>query len=101
MIAEFERYQSSKFRILVGALQLLGGVGLVLGFWSPFLGLFSAVGLAVLMLFAFAIRLRIQDGFFQTIPSIGYTALNVYLCREFALVMEPSGPTIVQWLWTV
>lgn len=88
MIDEFERYRSSKFRKSVGALQLMGGVGLLGGFWIPILGLISAIGLAILMLLAFAIRLRIRDGFFQSAPSIAYTALNAYLCWEFARVVD-------------
>ena len=46
---EFERYKLSKFRIITGVLELLGGVGSLVGIlYSPIL-LLSSFGLSMLM----------------------------------------------------
>ena len=79
LIAEFERYGVPQFRILTGLLQLLGGLGILLGFyWSP-LQIFSCFGLALLMLFGVGVRIKIKDSFIQSFPAAFYCLLNSYL----------------------
>ncbi|TFF36222.1 DoxX family protein [Mucilaginibacter psychrotolerans] len=79
MTAEFERYGLGKFRILVGALQLLGGAGLLAGLlWLPSLVL-SSGGLALLMLIGFGVRIKMKDGFLQSLPSFIFMLLNGYI----------------------
>lgn len=79
LIAEFERYGVPQFRKLTGLLQLLGGMGILLGYyWSP-LQLFSCFGLALLMLFGVGIRIKIKDSFIQSFPAAFYCLLNSYL----------------------
>ena len=79
LIAEFERYGVPQFRTLTGLLQLLGGMGILLGYyWSP-LQLFSCFGLALLMLFGVGIRIKIKDSFIQSFPAAFYCLLNSYL----------------------
>ena len=64
---------------LVGALQLLGAAGLVVGFELPWVGRFSAGGLALLMLCGTGVRIKIRDSIFQTVPAFSYLVLNAYL----------------------
>lgn len=47
--------------------------------WSPFLGKVGAGGLALMMLLAILVRIKIQDGFLKTTPAILYFLLNGYL----------------------
>lgn len=79
LIAEFKRYGVPQFRTLTGLLQLLGGLGILSGFyWNP-LQIFSCFGLALLMLFGVGIRIKIKDSFIQSFPAAFYCLLNSYL----------------------
>lgn len=76
---EFVRYGFSSQRMLIGVLQLCGSLSLVAGLWVPLLGRFAAAGLAVMMLAAIGVRIKIRDSFVQTTPAILYFFLNAYL----------------------
>jgi hypothetical protein len=67
--AEFQRYQLSARRNLVGCLQCAAAVGLI-----------AAGGLALMMLVALGVRVRIKDSLPQMLPAAGYLVLNAYLC---------------------
>ncbi len=71
MKLEFERYGLPSFRKAVGALQLLGGVGLIVGMvYSPALQLYAAFGLSVLMFLGFWYALRSKmPCYWQPLPS--------------------------------
>lgn len=73
---EFVRYGLSRFRILTGFLQLLGSLGLALGFYFPVLTIISSLGLCLLMLLGIVTRIRIKDSFIQTFPALFYCILN-------------------------
>lgn len=77
---EFRRYQLGAQCRLVGVLQCLAALGLIAGCWLPWLGQAAAAGLALMMLFALGVRIRIRDRFVQMLPAMGYLALNAYLC---------------------
>lgn len=80
---EFERYGLASYRKIVGAFQLLGGMGLLIGMmYSPSLQLWAAAGLSVLMLLGFMVRLKIKDAFLLATPSLSYALLNAYICYE-------------------
>lgn len=76
---EFERYRLGAQRTLVGGLQLCAAIGLLAGLSLPWMGRAAAGGLALMMLVAVGVRIRIQDTLPQTIPALIYLALNVYL----------------------
>jgi len=77
---EFVRYQLGSQRALVGGLQLAAAFGLVAGLSQPWIGRAAAGGLALMMLVAVGVRIRIQDTLVQTSPALFYLALNAYLC---------------------
>lgn len=77
---EFRRYQLGAQCRLVGILQCLAALGLIAGFWLPWLGQAAAGGLAMMMLVALGVRIRIGDNFVQMLPALGYLGLNAYLC---------------------
>jgi len=79
MQAEFERYGLAKFRILTGCLQLLGGIGLLVGIKIPFILSFSAAGLTLLMLMGFAVRVKIKDSLLLSMPSFLFMLSNLYI----------------------
>jgi hypothetical protein len=77
IILEFERYGLPKFRKITGFLQLLGAAGLLVGLYlSPMLLLLASIGLSLLMISGFIVRLKINDNFIQSSPSFIFAALN-------------------------
>lgn len=78
---EFERYGFSSQRVLIGSLQILGALGQIGGLclWLPFLGKVAAAGLAIMMLVAVGVRIRIRDTPLQTMPAVLYFLVNAYL----------------------
>jgi hypothetical protein len=87
MKREFERYGLAGLRQFTGALEIAGAAGLVLGFRVPIIGCLSAGGLALLMFFGFLVRLKIKDGPLRAFPALLYLGLNLYLFREFLIIL--------------
>jgi hypothetical protein len=50
------------------------------GMLEPWVGRAAAAGLALMMLVAVGVRIRIKDTLIQTAPALLYMALNAYLC---------------------
>lgn len=84
MKLEFERYGLTDFqRKGTGTLQLLGSAGVLYGFLVPVMGLLASSGLALMMLFAFIVRMKIRDGFLLSAPSLIFLALNMLIAVQF------------------
>jgi hypothetical protein len=77
--SEFERYGLASERPLVGILQLLAALGQFTGLLVPVAGIAACSGLALMMLVAIHVRIRVKDSLPQTLPAILYFLLNVYL----------------------
>lgn len=80
MKQEFNRYRLGAQRVVVGMLQLVAGLGLLAGMSQPWMGRAAAGGLALMMLVAVLVRIRIKDSLPQTVPALFYLVLNTYLC---------------------
>ena len=80
MKREFDRYQFGSQRTLVGGLQLCAAIGLLAGLSQPWMGRAASAGLAIMMLVAVGVRIKIKDTLPQTTPALLYLALNAYLC---------------------
>ena len=77
--AEFERYRLPRYRVLTGALQLSGGVGLLVGLrYRPLLQL-SAAGLAAMMFLGVLVHVRIRDPGQAAIPALALLGLNLFI----------------------
>lgn len=76
---EFVRFGLSSLRQLIGLLQICGALGLLAGFRFPLLGQAAAGSLALMMLLAILIRIKIHDGFLKTTPAVLYFVVNAYL----------------------
>ena len=84
MTEEFKRFGlNTPQRKITGILQVLGGLGLLLGIDYPLIGLIAAGGLSLLMLLGFVVRLKIRDSIRQTLPSFIFIVLNGYLFWQF------------------
>ena len=49
------------FRVVTGSLEILGGLGLLIGIWLPWLAALASAGLALVMLGAVSTHLRIRE----------------------------------------
>lgn len=76
---EFKRFGLQKFTTLTGVLELLGGIGLLVGLKFSIILLISSGGLALLMLLGFGVRIKMKDGFWLTFPSLFFMLLNLYV----------------------
>ena len=84
MKEEFVRYGIPQLRKLIGVLQLLGSLGIIVGFRMKYLQTLSTLGICLLMLFGFITRIVIKDGLIKTLPALFYCLLNGYLCFKLA-----------------
>jgi uncharacterized membrane protein YphA (DoxX/SURF4 family) len=82
MKEEFKRYDLGKFRNLIGCLQLLGGIGLLVGMTSSIILSISSAGLSLLMLIGFGVRVKMRDGFLASLPSFAFMIINGYICYK-------------------
>jgi uncharacterized membrane protein YphA (DoxX/SURF4 family) len=79
MRREFTRFGLEHFRILTGLLEVLGGVGLLVGLWWPPALLMASAGLTLLMLCGVGVRIWIKDSFLQTLPALFFLLVNLYI----------------------
>lgn len=82
MTDEFKRYGLSKFRKMVGFLELIGGLGCIIGIKYPTLLLLSSAGLTVLMLLGVLVRLKIKDSFILILPAAILMIVNAYIFQN-------------------
>jgi uncharacterized membrane protein YphA (DoxX/SURF4 family) len=79
MKAEFKRYGLDHFRMMTGILELLGGLGQLVGFqWRPAFFIATA-GLALLMGAGLIVRIKIKDSLAQSFQALFFLVLNAYL----------------------
>ena len=86
---EFVRFGLNKQRVLTGSLQLLGAIGLAFGyfFWAP-LAFFAALGLTLLMLAGFVVRIKIKDSVSASLPSLIFAIVNLYICIQYYYIIK-------------
>ena len=79
MEMEFKRFGLEKFGLIIIALQFLGATGLLVGLLFNPLLIISSLGLALLMLAGFLVRLKLKDGILVSLPALFYMSLNAYI----------------------
>ena len=79
MKSEFKRFGLEKQGLLVVVLEILGALGLLVGLAINPILLISAGGLALLMLLGVAVRLKIGDGVWVSLPAVSFMLLNAYI----------------------
>ena len=72
-----ERGQSLGFMHLIGALELAGALGLVVGFWVPILALLAAIGLTIIMVGAVFTHVRAKDPLSRATPALVLLLLSL------------------------
>jgi len=76
---EFERFGLSRFRRLTGSLEVLGGVGLLVGLAVPEVMLVAAGGLTLLMVLGVLTRIRVRDSLLESLPAWIVLAINLFI----------------------
>jgi len=76
---EFKRFGLEKAGSLTAVLELLGGVGLLVGLKFHLILLISAGGLALLMFLGVAIRIKVKDSLWISLPALFFMLLNSYI----------------------
>lgn len=78
IILEFERYGLPTFRKLTGFLQIIGAIGAIIGlYFYPILLLLASIGLCILMVAGFIVRIKMKDNFLKSSPSITFAVINL------------------------
>ncbi len=79
MKSEFERFGLEKAGGIVAVLELMGALGLLVGLKFNLILIVSAGGLALLMFLGVAVRLKVKDTFWVTLPALIFMVLNAYI----------------------
>ncbi len=79
MKEEFKRFKLEKLGLLTIVLEILGAVGLLVGFILEPIMLISSGGLAVLMALGVIVRVRLKDSLWVTLPATFFMVLNAYI----------------------
>lgn len=80
MTTEFKRFGlSATQRKITGVAQILGGLGIIIGFFYRPLQISALIGISLLMLLGWFVRLRIKDSFIASLPAFTFFVLNAYL----------------------
>ena len=80
MNAEFERYGFLKYQRLIGLLEILGALGLVIGYFYKGIFIMSSFCLTLLMFSAVLVRIKIKDPYILWTPALFLFLVNLYLC---------------------
>lgn len=79
MKEEFKRFGLEKFSLLVMILQFLGATGLLVGLKFNSILITASLGLALLMLCGFIVRIKLKDSIWISLPSLFYMVLNAFI----------------------
>lgn len=82
MIKEFKRWGLLNKRKIIASCQLFGGVGLLLGLeWNTTL-ILSSCFLALMMLVAIVVRIKVKDDISDILPAFAYLVLSLIILYD-------------------
>lgn len=76
---EFKRFKLEKLGLLTIVLEIVGALGLLLGFFFKPLLILSSGGLALLMFLGVIVRIKLKDSLWMSLPALFYMGLNAYI----------------------
>ncbi len=79
MKAEFERYGLDRMRTLTGGLEILGALGILVGYFMPLALILGSGGLSLLMFLGVLTRVRIRDSFVLILPALTLMVINGFV----------------------
>ncbi len=96
MKSEFKLFGLEKAGTLTAVLELLGAVGLLVGLKIQLILLISAGGLAILMFLGVAVRVKVKDSLWISLPALFFMILNFYIFYMSLPVNKQSGRAITK-----
>ena len=85
MAEEFEAYGLSEWMMkATGAVKLLLAALLIVGIWYTDVAVVAAVGMALLMVGAIAMHLRVKDPLQKSMPAFGMLVMSVIVVFAYA-----------------
>lgn len=82
MADDFERFGIPRLRRPTGVLEILGALGLAVGYGLPVVAASSAAGLAILMLAAIAARVKARDTLVSMLPAAFLFCTNAFIALQ-------------------
>lgn len=79
MKAEFQRYGLARMRKLTGSLEILGALGILVGYFMPLALILGSGGLSLLMFLGVLTRVRIRDSLVMILPALTLMILNGFV----------------------
>lgn len=76
---EFKRFKLEKLGLLTIVLEIIGALGLLLGFFFKPLLILSSGGLTLLMFLGVIVRIKLKDSLWISLPALFYMGLNAYI----------------------
>lgn len=76
---EFKRFKLEKLGLLTIVLEIIGALGLLLGFFFKPLFILSSGGLTLLMFLGVIVRIKLKDSLWISLPALFYMGLNAYI----------------------
>jgi uncharacterized membrane protein YphA (DoxX/SURF4 family) len=76
MKEEFSRYGMPRMRIFVGLVEMLGGVGVLMGLAFAPVGALAAAGLTLMMILGLIVRITINDALRLMVPAAVLCGVN-------------------------
>ena len=90
-VENFQRFGYPQwFRVVTGALEVLGGLGLLIGIWIPWLAALASAGLTLVMLGAILTHLRIREPLQKIVLPIVMGALAIVVAVSYSpMLLHP------------
>jgi hypothetical protein len=82
---EFLRYRLPRMRVFTGTLQIAAAAGLLIGYAYPICALLAALGLSLMMVVAFGVRLRIKDPATGFLQALACFLLNLFVFQGYLM----------------
>jgi uncharacterized membrane protein YpjA len=79
MKSDFKRFGLEKYGVVTAFFEIIGAIGLLVGFVSTPILLISSGGLAVLMLLGLLVRAYVKDSLWVSLPAFLFMLLNAYI----------------------
>lgn len=72
------------FRVVTGIVQVVAGIGLIIGYWYPGIAGWTGIGIGVMMLVACVSHFRVQHPIGKVIPALLNLAIAIAVVLLFA-----------------
>ena len=82
MISEYERWGLEKRRKQIGGIQLICGLGILIGLKYNSILIPSSILLIIMMLVAVNVRLKIKDNISEILPALAYLILGIIILQN-------------------